>query len=171
MEAGAVAGAAHDGAARAFPAAISAATRPTRWRAECFPHLLRRPDFVEFLKLPAINTRLMALLAEEKQLYESDSAKFFLIANPKCPYHIISKYLGYLSSESLTKLSQGYLFGSFARKSAERLLDQRGKAKSPVRSPALGTSPASKCWCRLGWLSPERVVYAYIGISSMGICA
>lgn len=97
--------------------------------AETFRHLLRRPDFVEFLKLPAINTRLMAQLAEEKQLYESDSAKFFLVANPKCPYHTIAKYLGYLSSESLTKLSQGYLYNSFARKQAERMLDQRGKAK------------------------------------------
>lgn len=99
---------------------------------ECFPHLVRHRDVVEFLKAPSINARLMAQLAEEKQLYESDSAKFFLVANPRCPYHIISKYLGYLSSESLLKLSQGYLYGSFARKAAERLLEQRGKSKQPA---------------------------------------
>jgi hypothetical protein len=100
--------------------------------AECFPHLVRHREVIEFLKAPSINTRLMAQLAEEKQLYESDAAKFFLIANPRCPYHIISKYLGYLSSESLAKLSQGYLYGSFARKAAERLLEQRGKSKNPA---------------------------------------
>lgn len=103
---------------------------------ECFPHLMRREDTVEFLKILTINARLIAQLAEEKQLYESDSAKFFLIANPRCPYHIIGKYLGYLSSESLTKLTQGYLFNNFARKQAERLLEQRGKAKKPIPTKA-----------------------------------
>lgn len=102
---------------------------------ECFPHLLRRDDVLEFLKIVNINARLMAQLAEEKQLYESDSAKFFLLANPRCPFHIIGKYMGYLSSESLTKLSQGYLYNTFARKQAERLLEQRGKAKKPATPP------------------------------------
>ena len=55
------------------------------------------------------------------------------IANPRCPYHIIGKYLGYLSSESLTKLAQGYLNNTFARKNAERLLEARGKARKPPR--------------------------------------
>lgn len=99
---------------------------------ECFPHLMRRPDVLEFLKIVNINARLMAQLAEEKQLYESDSAKFFLLANPRCPFHIIGKYMGYLTSESLTKLSQGFLYNNFARKQAERLLEQRGKAKRPI---------------------------------------
>lgn len=97
--------------------------------AECFPHLLGRGEIVEVLKIQNLNHRLLAQLAEEKQLYESDAAKFQLLANPRCPYHIIGKYIGYLTSESLTRLAQGYLFNTFARKQAERLLAQRGKAK------------------------------------------
>lgn len=96
---------------------------------ECLPHLLRRSEVIDFLKLTTINNRLMALLAEEKQLFDSDAAKFFLLANPRCPYHIIGKYMGYLTSESLNKLAQGFLYNTFARKQAERLLAQRGKAK------------------------------------------
>ena len=100
---------------------------------EVFPQLLRRDDIVEFLKILTINPRLLAQLAEEKQLFESDAAKFFLLANPRCPFHIIGKYMGYLTSESLTKLAQGYLYNNFARKQAERLLEQRGKARKPPR--------------------------------------
>ena len=107
---------------------------------ECFPHLLlRRDEVVEFLKILTINARLLAQLAEEKHLYESDAAKFFLLANPRCPFHIIGKYMGYLTSESLTKLAQGYLYNTFARKQAERLLEQRGKAKkAPEATPQKG---------------------------------
>lgn len=97
--------------------------------AECFPHLMNRGEIVEILKIQNLNQRLLGLLAEEKPLYESDAAKFQLLAHPRCPYHIIGKYIGYLTSESLTRLAQGYLFNTFARKQAERLLAQRGKAK------------------------------------------
>ncbi len=96
---------------------------------ECLKHLARREEIIDFLKLFAINTRLLGHLAEERRLFESDAAKFHLLANPRCPLHIVARYLGFLTNESLIKLFEGREFNTFSRQQAERLLTQRGKAK------------------------------------------
>lgn len=94
---------------------------------ECLKHLIRREEVIDYLKLFAINGRLLSYLAEERRLFESDVSKFHLLANPRCPLHIVARYLGFLTNESLVKLFQGREYNSFSRQQAERLLAQRGK--------------------------------------------
>lgn len=102
---------------------------------ECLPHLLLAEDIADFLKIHAINTRLLGEIAKEERLFHADHNKLLLVANPKTPPFIVAKHIGFLRLDSLKKLIHSHDCNRFAHDYALRLLAKRQRFRAQPEKP------------------------------------
>lgn len=100
---------------------------------EVLKHLLRQEDLTRYLKLYRINRTLLTEAAKESRFFQTENARFLLVANPKTPPFLVAKYIDYLNQTSLKKLAASHECNPFSRHHAERILNKRDKMRSRGR--------------------------------------
>jgi predicted Ser/Thr protein kinase len=89
---------------------------------ECLPHLMKLEDITTHLENFSINRRLLEELAREKRFFRREGARYALLANPKTPVHIVSRYVRGLRKDFLRRLANSKDTNSNSRLYAERIL-------------------------------------------------
>jgi len=92
---------------------------------ECLPHLLKREDIAEFLKIASMNSVLLKEISKHKRIFDVEACRYALVAHPKVSANVVVQYIHNLKTPLIKQIARSRDCSQMARTLANKLISKR----------------------------------------------